>query len=127
MNISRRRLFLLSAAATAAASLPAAIAKAFVPRAVTWLPCDGRLLSRTVYKELFAVIGNNYGPLRGSDHWFNIPDLRAIPDMRLRPHMRGWLDGRPPFPPGTREICHLIRAMPGDVPVGMIVAAVVTQ
>lgn len=45
-----------------------------------WLPMDGRSLSRALYPELFAAIGNNYTPA----HWyqrllgerFRLPDLR---------------------------------------------------
>ena len=40
-----------------------------------WLICDGRALSRTVYKTLFDVIGTTYGAGDGSTT-FNIPDLR---------------------------------------------------
>lgn len=40
-----------------------------------WLPCDGRAISRTVYPELFAVIGTAYGTGDGSTT-FNLPDFR---------------------------------------------------
>jgi len=40
-----------------------------------WLPCDGRMVSKARYQELFAVIGSIYG---GADGEFGIPDLRAI-------------------------------------------------
>ena len=39
-----------------------------------FLPCDGRAISRTVYKDLFALIGTTYGAGDGSTT-FNIPDF----------------------------------------------------
>lgn len=41
-----------------------------------WLLCDGRAVSRTTYKELFAVIGTAYGAGNGSTT-FNLPDKRG--------------------------------------------------
>ncbi|MDT8900411.1 phage tail protein [Anaeroselena agilis] len=41
-----------------------------------YLECNGQALSRTVYSELFAVIGTNYGAGDGSTT-FNLPDLRG--------------------------------------------------
>lgn len=41
-----------------------------------WLLCDGRAVSRTTYKELFAVIGTTYGSGNGSTT-FNLPDKRG--------------------------------------------------
>ena len=41
-----------------------------------WLLCDGRAVSRTTYKELFAVIGTAYGTGDGSTT-FNLPDKRG--------------------------------------------------
>ncbi len=41
-----------------------------------WLLCDGRAVSRTTYKELFAVIGTAYGAGDGSTT-FNLPDKRG--------------------------------------------------
>lgn len=38
-----------------------------------YLLCDGRAVSRTVYSELFSVIGTTYGPGDGSSS-FNLPD-----------------------------------------------------
>lgn len=40
-----------------------------------WLPCDGRLVSRTVYAALFAAVGSIYGA--GDGTTFKIPDLRG--------------------------------------------------
>lgn len=42
----------------------------------SYLPCDGRELSRTDYAELFATIGTAYGSGDGSTT-FNIPDFRG--------------------------------------------------
>ena len=39
-----------------------------------YLLCDGRAVSRTVYSELFSVIGTTYGPGDGSSS-FNLPDI----------------------------------------------------
>lgn len=41
-----------------------------------WLLCDGRAVSRTTYKELFAVIGTTYGSGDGKTT-FNLPDKRG--------------------------------------------------
>lgn len=41
-----------------------------------FLECNGALLSRTTYANLFAVIGTIYGAGNGSTT-FNIPDLRG--------------------------------------------------
>lgn len=41
-----------------------------------WLPCDGRLLSRTAYPLLFSIIGTAYGSGDGSTT-FALPDLRG--------------------------------------------------
>ncbi len=41
-----------------------------------WLICDGRPVSRTDYKSLFAVIGTVYGAGDGAGT-FNLPDLRG--------------------------------------------------
>lgn len=38
-----------------------------------YLLCDGREVSRTVYSDLFSVIGTTYGPGDGSSS-FNLPD-----------------------------------------------------
>ena len=40
-----------------------------------WLLCDGSAVSRTIYSELFTVIGTTYGTGDGSTT-FNLPDLR---------------------------------------------------
>lgn len=41
-----------------------------------WLICQGQALSRTEYKDLFDVIGTNFGSGDGSTT-FNVPDLRG--------------------------------------------------
>jgi len=41
-----------------------------------YLECNGSALSRTVYADLFAIIGTTYGAGDGSTT-FNIPDLRG--------------------------------------------------
>lgn len=51
-----------------------------------FLECNGALLSRTTYADLFAVIGTTYGVGDGSTT-FAIPDLRGE-------FIRGWDNGR---------------------------------
>ena len=41
-----------------------------------WLLCDGRAVSRTVYSELFSLIGTIYGAGDGSTT-FNLPDVKG--------------------------------------------------
>ncbi len=50
-----------------------------------WLKCNGATVSRTVYADLFAVIGTAFGAGDGSTT-FNLPDFRGN-------FMRGWADG----------------------------------
>lgn len=40
-----------------------------------WLICDGSAVSRTIYSNLYSVIGTTYGSGNGSTT-FNLPDLR---------------------------------------------------
>jgi microcystin-dependent protein len=42
-----------------------------------WLLCQGQAISRTVYADLFSLIGTTYGSGDGSTT-FNIPDTRGI-------------------------------------------------
>ncbi len=42
-----------------------------------WLMCNGAAVSRTIYADLFAMIGTTYGVGDGSTT-FNIPDLRGV-------------------------------------------------
>jgi microcystin-dependent protein len=42
-----------------------------------WLLCYGQSLSRSVYAELFAVLGTQYTPAPAGTTNFNIPDLRG--------------------------------------------------
>ncbi len=51
-----------------------------------WLECDGAAISRSVYSELFGVIGTEFGAGNGSTT-FNLPDLRGE-------FIRGWDHGR---------------------------------
>lgn len=41
-----------------------------------WLLCDGTAISRTTYKDLFDIVGTQFGTGDGSTT-FNIPDLQA--------------------------------------------------
>lgn len=41
-----------------------------------WIPCDGRVLPRSEYPDLFNMIGTTYGEGDGI-YTFNIPDLRG--------------------------------------------------
>lgn len=41
-----------------------------------WLLCQGQAISRTTYKDLFAVIGTKFGSGDGNTT-FNVPDLRG--------------------------------------------------
>ena len=40
-----------------------------------WLPCDGSSYSRTLYDDLFDVIGTSFGSASGTT--FNVPDFRG--------------------------------------------------
>lgn len=51
-----------------------------------YLACNGAAISRTVYADLFAVIGTTHGAGDGSTT-FNLPDLRGE-------FIRGWDNGR---------------------------------
>lgn len=51
-----------------------------------YLPCNGAEVSRTVYADLFAVIGTTFGDGDGVTT-FNLPDLRGE-------FIRGWDAGR---------------------------------
>jgi microcystin-dependent protein len=42
-----------------------------------WLLCDGGAVSRTTYANLYALVGDAYGPGDGVNT-FNVPDLRGI-------------------------------------------------
>jgi len=41
-----------------------------------WLDCNGQLLNKVAYADLFAAIGNTYGGL-STDLSFNVPDARG--------------------------------------------------
>lgn len=84
--MTSRRSFLLGLGATLAA--PAIVrAEVLMPvrrlivpsplealAAQGMLPCDGRLISRKIYGELYAVIGSLYGEGDGKDT-FQLPNL----------------------------------------------------
>jgi microcystin-dependent protein len=59
-------------------ALPPGVVMAYASQALPtgWLFCTGAAVSRTVYANLFAVIGTTYGNGDGSTT-FNLPDLRA--------------------------------------------------
>ncbi len=38
-----------------------------------WVLCDGRALSKRLYRDLFAVVGSAYG---GNETTFRVPDFR---------------------------------------------------
>ena len=40
-----------------------------------WLPCDGRMLRRHSYPELYKVLGVKYGDGDGSNTAFNLPNI----------------------------------------------------
>jgi microcystin-dependent protein len=42
-----------------------------------WLDCDGSLILRTDYEDLFNSIGYTYSSFSGSDLSFNVPDLKG--------------------------------------------------
>lgn len=48
-----------------------------------FLPCDGRELSKSAYRELYALIGDTWGETIST---FFLPDLRGL-------FVRGWDDG----------------------------------
>ena len=84
MIISRRNL-LISASATAAfavakANAPIPALESLVESRPAWLPegfmlPNGQTLSRLMYPDLYAVIGNMYG---GGPTTFKLPDLGII-------------------------------------------------
>ena len=65
----------LQAASAALAPIGAVVPFWGLQEPAGWLLCKGQAVSRTDYKELFAVIGTRSGAGNGSTT-FNIPDLR---------------------------------------------------
>lgn len=60
-----------------------------------WLLCDGRLVERSLYAELFGIVGTTFGG-GWSDRQFALPDLRAAfssnpdpaqPALDVQPHI----------------------------------------
>lgn len=48
-----------------------------------WLLCDGRMLMRRTYPELYKVLGVKYGDGDGSNTAFNLPNFASpAPDSR---------------------------------------------
>lgn len=70
------------------ADVPTGAVTAFAMSTVPsgWLECNGDLISRTTYADLFAQIGTTYGAGDGSTT-FKLPDLRGY-------FVRGWDHGR---------------------------------
>src|SRR5262245_45908904 len=67
----------LNATVTAAvAPTGSVVAFAGVSAPTGWLLCDGAAVSRTIYVNLYNVIGTTYGVGDGSTT-FNVPDLRG--------------------------------------------------
>lgn len=80
-----RRSFLRLTAASAAVAITPDIANAmgvFEDPVGTWLPCDGRILHRADFPELFRVIGTNYGRTPTE---FRLPDMRSYTVSENRP------------------------------------------
>jgi len=47
------------------------------PNGAVWLECNGALISRSIYSQLFSVLGTEYGGGDGSTT-FNLPDFRGM-------------------------------------------------
>ena len=47
------------------------------PSGATWLECDGRPVSRSLYSTLFSVLGTTYG-VGDNATTFNLPDFRGV-------------------------------------------------
>lgn len=114
--MTSRRAFLFGAtAALAAPSIVRAesLMKLWVPKpilqpALAWVPCDGRVLDRTVYAELFKIIGTIYGAPDGKT--FNAPS-RLSYAHEVSPLQ------------GSIGIEYVVRAMPDQMtPVGVVLA-----
>jgi microcystin-dependent protein len=79
MEISRSRLLAVPYARSAANGVPVGTVVAFagpidnMPKG--WLLCDGNLVQRTEYPQLYAAIGNSWG---GNSTHFNLPDMRGM-------------------------------------------------
>jgi microcystin-dependent protein len=48
-----------------------------------WLLCDGATVSRTIYQDLFAVIGTTYGVGNGTTT-FNVPNFQCASSTSMR-------------------------------------------
>lgn len=114
--MTNRRAFLFGAAALLAA--PAIVRADSIMRVVApkfvlpepWLFPRGQLLDREVYKELFAVVGTNYGPGDGKTTF-------ALPDFRGRQLPLGGTYG----PASIGQVAFMVRAVPDKMlPVGFM-------
>jgi microcystin-dependent protein len=87
MQISRRAIFggLVALAAPAIIRTPGLLMP-IQAQPERFLPCDGRLIPRRLYGDLFRAIGTIYG---GDGMWFNLPNLRDYPDSHVPMTMRG--------------------------------------
>lgn len=52
----------------------------------SWMECDGRLLYKNYYSNLYKAIGNEYGESEDKQH-FRIPDYRFKPTQSRYPHI----------------------------------------
>jgi len=68
-------------------------AQAAVPE--HYIECDGRILDRNTYPQLFSAIGTTYGTTDASN--FRVPDLRGL-------FIRGWSHGSNLYDDSTRTI-----------------------
>jgi microcystin-dependent protein len=68
----------LAVASGAEAEIPTGTVSQFAGSAAPtgWMLCDGSAISRSVYSDLFGVVGTTYGAGDGSTT-FNLPDLRG--------------------------------------------------
>lgn len=99
-------LALLAAPAVVRAERLMPVRRLFVPQ--RFIPCDGRIVRRADYPDLFAVIGGLYGTAGVAA--FRVPDMRgnflrefSVPAAQSRPVLLSFaaminsgLDGSPP-------------------------------
>jgi phage-related tail fiber protein len=81
-----------------------------------WLICDGSLISRTVYIDLFSAIGTTFGSGDGATT-FALPDLRGE-------FIRGWDDDRSIDSDREFGSWQKASAIAGDVAQGASVASI---
>jgi len=80
--------FLLASPTLPSSSVPTGAIMAFAMKTPPsgWFYCNGQAVSRTIYADLFAAIGIQWGGGDGSTT-FNVPDFRGM-------FLRGWDDKR---------------------------------